>query len=336
MLTLPISLMFSLILLFLLATLRARGPVAAGLVALVAVNAAQGVIIAGGQYYGLAALRGLQPVSAMLVPSVAWLALGSAGFDRALRPHDALHLVGPGLALVFSLTARDLLDVVIPAAYLGYGIAILLRLRQGPLPRARLATGGRLSTLWGAIALGLLLSGLSDIAIVAVQIAGRTDLQPLVVSVTGSIVLLGLGVLGVAMQAETGPSATEAAPAPPPVPTEDDAVLFARLDDHMRDRKPWRDPDLTLGQLARRLHVPVKALSVAVNRCSGDNISRYVNAHRVGAACEALSQGRSVTEAMLDAGFATKSNFNREFTRVTAKSPSDWQATEGRTTLTKS
>lgn len=332
MLTLPLPLVFTLILVFLLASLRARGPVAAGLVLLVLVNALQGGIIAGAQYYGITALRALQPVSAMLVPPAAWVALASAGFDRPLRPRDALHLIGPLLAVGFSLVARDGLDVLIPAAYLGYGIAILLRLRQGPLPRERLASGGRLTTLWGAIALGLILSGVSDIAIVAAQLVGRTDLQPLVVNVTGSLVLLGLGVLGVAMQAETGPSAVDAAP----TPTEDDAALFARLDDLMSVRKPWRDPDLTLGQLARRLHVPVKTLSVAVNRCSGDNISRYVNTHRVGAACQALHQGRNVTEAMLDAGFATKSNFNREFSRVTGKSPSDWQATEGRQNLSRS
>jgi AraC-like DNA-binding protein len=333
MLTLPIPLVFALILLFLLAALRARGPVAAGLVALVAVNAGQGLVIAGGQYYGFAALQALQPVSAMLVPPVAWLALASAGFDRTLRPADALHLIGPAFAFAVILINRDALDVLIPAAYLGYGIALLLRLRQGPLPRASLGSGGRLATLWTAIALGLVLSALSDIAIVGVQIAERADLQPLVVSVTGSLVLLGLGILGIAIQAETGASVAKEASLP--APTEDDAALFARLEDLMRDRRPWRDPDLTLGQLARRLHVPVKSLSVAVNRCSGDNISRYVNGHRVVAACLALRQGVSVTEAMLEAGFATKSNFNREFGRATGKSPSDWQATDAAGTAAK-
>ena len=322
MLTLPIPLVFALILLFLLASLRARGPVALGLVLLVGVNALQGVVIAGGQHYGIAALRTAQPVSAMLVPPAAWLALATAGLDRPLRSSDALHLIGPALALVTSLAARDLLDVLIPVAYLGYGTAILLRLHNAPLPRASLASGGRLALLWRAIALGLIFSACSDIVIVGVQLLGRTDLQPLVISVTGSLVLLGLGVLGIAMQSETGPSAVEANPGP----TEDDATLFSRLEEHMADRKPWRDPDLTLGQLARRLHVPVKALSVAVNRSSGDNISRYVNGHRVHAACTALRQGASVTDAMLEAGFATKSNFNREFLRVTGQTPSDWQA----------
>jgi AraC-like DNA-binding protein len=327
MLTLPIPLVFALLLLFQLATLRARGPVAAGLVALVCANAAQGMVIAAGQYYGIDALRTIQPVSAMLVPPVAWLALASAGFDRDLRPRDAVHLIGPALTVLFLTTARNGLDVLIPAAYLGYGIALFLRLRQGPLPRASLGSSGRLETLWAAVAFGLVLSALGDVAIVAVQVVGRADLQPIVVSVTGSLVLLGLGILGIAMQAETGASTADgpAAPTPTPTPTEDDAALFARLDDLMRDRMLWRDPDLTLGQLARRLHVPVKALSVAVNRFTGDNISRYVNGYRIQAACGALRKGVSVTEAMLDAGFATKSNFNREFSRLTGKSPSDWQ-----------
>ncbi len=333
MLTLPISLVFSLILMFMLAMLRARGPVAAGLVLLVVISAAQGAIIAGAQYYGFAALLALQPVSAMLIPPAAWLALASTGFDRPLRPGDALHLIGPALAVAFSLTERDLLDALIPVAYLGYGLAVLLQLRQGPLPRARLAEGGRLTTLWGAIAGGLILSALSDIAIVGVQLAGRIDLQPLIVNINGSVVLLGFGILAIAMQAATGPSLVEGPP--DPTPTEDDASLFAQLEDFMRDRKPWRDPDLTLGQLARRLHVPVKALSIAVNRCSGDNISRYVNGQRVRAACQALREGGSVTEAMLDAGFATKSNFNREFSRVTGKSPSDWQTADAAQTLSK-
>ncbi|NJS38864.1 MAG: AraC family transcriptional regulator [Rhodobacteraceae bacterium] len=325
MLALPISLIFSLILLFLLASLRARGPVVAGLVLLVAANVLQGAVNAGAQYYGIAAMRAVQPVSAMLVPPAAWLALVTAGLDRALRPRDVLHLVGPALALICGFALRDALDALIPAAYLGYGLAILLVLRRAghALPRARLSAGGRPALLWAAIAAGLMLSAASDLVIVAVQLAGRTDLQPLIVSITGSLVLLGLGLLGISMQDDTGPSAEEAAPTGP---SEDDADLFARLDAHMTSRRPWTDPDLTLGQLARRLHVPVKQLSSAVNRCSGENISRYVNAHRVRAACEALRSGASVTTAMLDAGFATKSNFNREFNRVTGMAPSEWQA----------
>lgn len=73
--------------------------------------------------------------------------------------------------------------------------------------------------------------------------------------------------------------------------------------------------------------MPAKRLSIAVNLVTGDNISRYVNGHRIAAACAALQAGQSATEAMFEAGFATKSNFNREFRRITGQTPSDWQAT---------
>lgn len=92
----------------------------------------------------------------------------------------------------------------------------------------------------------------------------------------------------------------------------------------MTRREPWRGPDLTLAQLARRLRVPARRLSEAVNRATGESISRHVNGYRIRATCAALTAGASVTTAMLDAGFATRSNFHRTFRRITGKAPGDW------------
>ena len=38
-----------------------------------------------------------------------------------------------------------------------------------------------------------------------------------------------------------------------------------------------------------------------------------------------MEGGAGVTDAMLASGFNTKSNFNREFRRVTGRTPSDWR-----------
>jgi AraC-like DNA-binding protein len=43
-------------------------------------------------------------------------------------------------------------------------------------------------------------------------------------------------------------------------------------------------------------------------------------------ACALLEQGRTITAAMLESGFNTKSNFNREFLRLKEISPSAWIA----------
>jgi len=74
--------------------------------------------------------------------------------------------------------------------------------------------------------------------------------------------------------------------------------------------------------------VPVKQSSSAINKVTVANVSRYINLARVAAAKEALQSGESVTNGMLSMGFNTKSNFNREFLRITENSPSDWLAAE--------
>ena len=101
---------------------------------------------------------------------------------------------------------------------------------------------------------------------------------------------------------------------------------FDRLDALMQDRAPYRDPDLTLDRLARRLGLPARRLSAAVNRRLDRNVSQLVNDHRVAEACRLLSTTDDpVTRIMFDAGFQTKSNFNREFRRVTGTTPSAWR-----------
>ena len=100
---------------------------------------------------------------------------------------------------------------------------------------------------------------------------------------------------------------------------------MARLDALLESRRLYLDPELTLTRLARALHVPVKRLSAAINRSTGGNVSRHVNAYRIREVCRGLEGGAGVTDAMLASGFNTKSNFNREFRRVTGRTPSDWR-----------
>lgn len=109
-----------------------------------------------------------------------------------------------------------------------------------------------------------------------------------------------------------------------PYDLEADKALMARLDALLESRRLYLDPELTLTRLAHVLHVPVKRLSAAINRSTGGNVSRHVNGYRVREACRALEGGASVTDAMLASGFNTKSNFNREFHRVTGRTPSAW------------
>ncbi len=63
-----------------------------------------------------------------------------------------------------------------------------------------------------------------------------------------------------------------------------------------------------------------------VNRLAGKNVSQFINDFRIAEACRLLSEtDMPVTAAMFESGFQTKSNFNREFRRVTALSPAAWR-----------
>lgn len=102
-------------------------------------------------------------------------------------------------------------------------------------------------------------------------------------------------------------------------------ALFTRTTELLEREKLYLDPDLNLTRIARRLNVPVKKLSAAINQSTGESVSRLINGYRIKCVCAALLSGdASITQAMFAAGFSTKSNFNAEFRRVTGLAPRDW------------
>lgn len=323
MLTLPITLAVALILGFLAlrhAVLQDRSVL---FLALLAACAVQALLISLTQHYGLSQLSVIQPITAVAAPPLAWLTFQSAAL-RPLDPkRDVLHTLGPAFTAFCTVFAPVALDMVLPALFAGYGLAILIRLRRdNTLPLARLEAGPLPARIWKTVGMLLILSALSDILIAVAVGLGHVGMRPLIISIFTSFTLLGIGLLSLSRDAEgtleVAPKQTE----PQPDPAVNDAALIARLDALMQMDRPYLDADLTLTRLARRLHVPIKQLSAAINRAKGENVSRYVNGFRIRHACQQLDDGDNVTEAMLSSGFNTKSNFNREFARVIGQSPS--------------
>jgi len=96
-----------------------------------------------------------------------------------------------------------------------------------------------------------------------------------------------------------------------PVDPQADRALLDQLDTLLRERRFYRDPDLSLARLARRLGVPARRLSEAINRVHGLNVSQYVNNHRIKeAACLLVTTDRPIARIMEDVGLPTKSNFS--------------------------
>ncbi len=303
---------------------RDRHPIFAVLILACAV---QGLITALGQHYGIVAARLLQPVTASAIPPLAYSTLLISSGRSTVR--DA---VWHGLVVPFTLfaliVAPETLDVILPVLFLTYAGAIHLALRRGDaaLPGVALDKGDQPLRFWHFLALALALSAVSDVLIYAAQVAGFATAKGWIIAVFSSTSLLALGLLS-----QSEPFAGENAPTgsePEPAETAADAEIMARLEELVRDRQMYLDPALTLAQLARRLHLPVKTLSGAINRSRGENVSRYINQFRIAHACGLLKAGESVTGTIYASGFNTKSNFNREFLRITGMAPGAWLASE--------
>jgi len=94
----------------------------------------------------------------------------------------------------------------------------------------------------------------------------------------------------------------------------------------LEDTKLYLDTELTLERLARRMHVPARSPSEAINQSQRMNVSQYVNGFRLKHAAQMLIESDvSVTKLSERSGFLTRSNFYREFERVYQQSPVDYR-----------
>lgn len=296
------------------------------LLALIAVCALQSAIIALVQYYGVIGMRPLQPVLAMVIPTVAWFAFARASGDADGGGVAPWHAVGPALALALLAVNPMLLDVLIPLSFTAYGAAMLLRMGRGEdsLQHSRLESGALPLLAWRIVAVSLMASAGCDVLIAYGLAFGHGGLLLWVPSLVSSLSLLSLGALSLSRAMESRREPEAEGPALTAQDAERDQAVMKELDDLMTAEKPYLDPELTLARLARRLKVPAKLLSGAINRARRENVSRYVNSKRIAHACALLASGATVTSVIYDSGFNTKSNFNREFLRVKGMPPSQW------------
>ncbi|MER8467115.1 AraC family transcriptional regulator [Mesorhizobium sp. M1396] len=281
--------------------------------------------------YGVGEVGYVAPVSAAIMPSLLYV-----GVSKLIRTSDrrwpallVLHATPAALVLVLVLFWRDVVDVALISIEFIYAAAILWLLRSG-------ADGLRLAPFDGAVpayraivaaAVTLCLSGMVDM-LVSFEVAyGQSACAATVIGVANLFILVFVGVAAAAASQSHVPiNAAEPAEASSPSDAGKDAETIARVNELMQEKKLYRDANLNLNRLARRAAIPARQISAAINRATARNVSQYVNEYRVTEACRLLSEtDQSVTEIMLAVGFQTKSNFHREFRRVTDMTPLAWR-----------
>ena len=298
--------------------------------ALIALCALQSFLVGLRWGYGVVELRYLLPVVASCLPP-----LVLASFSSLIH-HDEedsgyarwLHAAPPVGIILLLLLAPGLIDAALFLLFVGYSLIVLGLGRSGPdaLDEARLDGAVSAHRALVLAAVSLCLSAFLDLAVLLDFAWSKGANAALIVSNAN---LLGLLLLGstaiVAQRAKALPVApTDTAQASPT--GEQDREILGRVDRLLVEQKLFRDENLTLARLARRAGVPARQISGAINRLARKNVSQYINDCRIAEACRLLRETEmSVTAAMFDSGFQTKSNFNREFRRVTSLSPASWR-----------
>jgi AraC-like DNA-binding protein len=359
MILVPLSFLVSLYLTVFLVRLLLRGRdsyAANGLfLLLIAVYIVQTVLVGLRWGYGIVTILPLLSTLASLVPPLSYLAFRDlAREQRGLSARDWPHLLPVAALVAMMLVWRDLIDLLIITEFLAYGLALLWLARLGPdgLVAARLDGTLRSYRSLQLTGLALVGSALTDIAISLDMLWSGGQYSALVVSAATTAILLLLGIAAVAVGSEEGEgdapndgqdemtgldTAPEEGrshqriqgserPSTATAVSPEDLQVAADLDRLMSERRLYADTGLNLARIARRMGLPARSVSQAVNRVHGISVSHYVNNHRIADACRLLSEtDLPVTRIVFDAGFMTKSNFNREFLRVTGMSPSDWR-----------
>jgi len=280
--------------------------------------------------YGVVWAARVQPLVAVTVVPLAYLgfrALTQEAADwRSGRDAVILALAWGVIALVPGVT-----DIVVIAIMLVYlvRLGLLLSLAPDAFLHVPSASFGVLRAALIACLCLLGMLAITDLTItLSIFFGDETNFNRLLSGASG---VFAAGVFVVALVGVPlvlrRPEAGTALQATPTKPSDDDTALLTRLEALMQQSKIYTDSALTLARVARRLSVPARDVSAAVNRGTAQNFSRYVNAHRVTHAQTLLEQGDlSVTDVMLESGFVSKSSFNSEFRRITGQTPSQYRA----------
>lgn len=286
--------------------------------------------------YDIVEVMYVAPVGAAFVPPLVYCGVVRLVHkdDRAFDWSIVMHAL-PAVAIVTLLTVtgwRNAIDVVLPATFIGYAGAILNLMRRGPDALRKTPFESALPVYRALVfaALVLLMSAALDL-LVFLDFSWTDGSHAAGMVAIGN--LIALVVLSIAAAvAVQGRDTSEVEIEAPAADEQSDKETLAAIQSLMETKHSYRDPALNLDRLARRAVIPARQISSAINRATGKNVSQYVNDFRIAEACQLLTETeKSVTEVMLDVGFQTKSNFNREFRRVTDMAPVQWRSSRANT-----
>lgn len=105
--------------------------------------------------------------------------------------------------------------------------------------------------------------------------------------------------------------------------------IITRLENIMKENKPYLNPDLNASSLAEMLSISSHNLSQALNSHLNQTFYDYINSYRVEEVKKNIADDMEMKFTLLnhayDAGFSSKSSFNNAFKKITGKTPSEYR-----------
>ena len=291
----------------------------------------------------VAILTGHAQTLTYMRPAVAML-LGPAlyVYFSCVRRKDASIEVGDGVhfligLLVFALLSavkplRGLIDYAILSSFTAYFLLIAWQMRHGHLALAHLG-GHALSAQRWLISL-MLMAGINIALEIAVTIEMNSgvalrDSVSLIVAGAAFLLLNSLTMLAAMYRSDWlewmyqfGEQTLQMPAAK--IDADLATALFQQWETLVKAENLHKQEfGITLTQAARKLQVPARQLSNAINQLYGQSFSVHLNDLRIQEAQKLLltQPDMPVIEVMQESGFSSKSNFNKEFLRVMKVSP---------------
>ena len=104
--------------------------------------------------------------------------------------------------------------------------------------------------------------------------------------------------------------------------------IHQSLKELMNEEKLYKNPELTLSEVAKRIPIHPNALSQVINTVEGKNFYDYINIQRVEEfkkiALLPKSNQFTLLSSAFESGFNSKTSFNRNFKKVTNLSPTEF------------
>ena len=284
--------------------------------------------------FGSELSRTLQVINASLIPIVGWIGfqvvlLGKAYFQR---PWLALHAVPVFLVGFLWFSRSWTVDFVLVAEFIGYGLAFVISGHRfsGDMQLSRVGDEDNILRVMKVLGSLLLMLGLIDL-LVAIDIGfvnGKLASSLLSMATIGALFLIAYVVTltSACIPASKEPTARQAEMTAVHERLEDNGKTIAVFKELMETQQLFKDGDMTLERLARKAGIPSRQISKAINQHYQCNLSQAINQYRIEYAKTLLRDtDDSVTEILFRSGFQTKSNFNREFRRITGGNPSQFR-----------